>query len=169
MHLKQLLLSVQRGGKCYHVGFSDCIARGEVGEWRCNQRVLVQEMKLFCLTYHRNSRVKLQAKLSFLLLLLPSLITWVGLTWVFYSHLHPCQENSTKSAFVYFHSLNSTHSFFHLKSVHKLSPNCWEGTQNRDKESCADSLHLPSSASIVNKTGCHTSWHQRMEQDQIRI
>lgn len=151
------------------VGFSDRTAHGDVEAWRCNEGVLVQGMKLVCLTYHRNSRVKLQAKLSFPLLLLPSLITWVGLTWVFCSHLHPCQENSTKSVFVYFHSLNPTHSFFHLKSVHKLSPNCWGGTQNRDKESCADPLNLPSSASTVNKTGCHTSWHQRMEQEHIWI
>lgn len=110
VHLKPLLLSVQRGGKCYVV-FSGCLAHGDLETWRSNEGVLLQGMKLICLRYHGNSRVKLQAKLSFPLLLLPGLITRVGLTWVFCSHLHPCQENSTKSLLVYLHSLNSTHSF----------------------------------------------------------
>lgn len=42
--------------------------------WRCNEGGLVQGMKLVCLGYYRNSRVKPQAKPSFPLLLLPSLI-----------------------------------------------------------------------------------------------
>lgn len=56
------------------------LPNGDVEAWRCKKGVLVLGMKLVFLRYHRNSRVKPQAKLSFPLLLLPSLITRVGLT-----------------------------------------------------------------------------------------